>query len=256
MSHLPQVFNFGERPIEVHTVNGEPWWVAKDVCEVLGIKQPTRATEGLDDDEKGVTTIHTPGGRQQVLTVNEAGLYSLILRSRKPEAKAFKRWITHDVLPAIRRTGGYVPEAQTAALTQAIEVLSSVVSAQTALAQRVEQLGAQVEQLMAGKPAVEKSPEPPAQPAQKALGLPHGAEKRTVAGLCRQLASKVREASHLAFPNVWNLAYDRYDARHGGNIRAECREARYGSIIQYIEDYGDIEALHAILMRMYMKTAA
>lgn len=254
MSHLPQVFNFGEKPIEVHTVNGEPWWVGRDVCEVLGISQPHRSIAQLDDDEKGRHTVTTLGGRQEVVIVNEAGLYSLILRSRKPEAKAFKRWITHEVLPAIRRTGGYLPEAQTAALTQAVEVLAGVVSAQNALAQRVEQLGAQVEQLMSAKPAVEKSPEP-VQPVQKALGLPQGAEKRTVAGLCRQLASKVREASHLAFPNVWNLAYDRYDARHGGNIRAECREARYGSVIQYIEDYGDIEALHAILMRMYMKAA-
>jgi prophage antirepressor-like protein len=256
MSHLPQVFNFGERPIEVHTVNGEPWWVGRDVCEVLGISQPHRSIAQLDDDEKGRHTVTTLGGRQEVVIVNEAGLYSLILRSRKPEAKTFKRWITHEVLPAIRKTGAYLPDAQAAALTQAIEVLSGVVSAQNALSQRVDQLASQVERIASGKPTVEKSPEPTAQAAQKALALPHGAEKRTVAGLCRQLASKIREASHLAFPNVWNLAYDRYDARMGGNIRAECREARYGSVIQYIEDYGDIEALHAILMRMYMKLAA
>ena len=62
----------------------------------------------LDDDEKGITISDTLGGKQEMTTINEPGLYSLILRSRKPEAKAFKRWITHEVIPAIRKTGGYI----------------------------------------------------------------------------------------------------------------------------------------------------
>ncbi len=78
----------------------------KDVCEVLGIGNTSQALSYLEEDEKGVTINDTPGGNQQVSIVNEPGLYSLILRSRKPEAKLFKRWITHEVLPTIRRTGG------------------------------------------------------------------------------------------------------------------------------------------------------
>ena len=66
------------------------------------------AVERLDDDEKGVSSIYTPGGTQEMSIVSESGLYSLVLGSRKPEAKAFKRWITHDVIPSIRKTGGYV----------------------------------------------------------------------------------------------------------------------------------------------------
>lgn len=89
------------------TIAGEPWFVASDVCAVLEIAQPASSLRLLDDDEKGVHTMHTPGGDQQVSIVNEPGLYSLVLRSRKPEAKAFKRWITHDVLPALRKTGIY-----------------------------------------------------------------------------------------------------------------------------------------------------
>lgn len=94
--------------VRVVTIDGDPWFVAADVCAVLGIGNHRQATKYLDEDEKGVITNDTPGGPQPTSVVNEPGLYSLILRSRKPEAKAFKRWITHEVLPAIRKTGSYV----------------------------------------------------------------------------------------------------------------------------------------------------
>ena len=94
--------------IRALSVDGEPWFVAKDVCEALGVGNSRQALARLDDDEKGVISTDTPGGEQRVQTVNEAGLYTLVLSSRKPEAHAFKRWVTHEVLPAIRRTGGYM----------------------------------------------------------------------------------------------------------------------------------------------------
>ena len=83
---------------------GEPLFVAADVCESLGLGQVTNAIKRLDDDERTLISIK---GRD-VNAVNEAGLYALVLSSRKPEARAFKRWVTHEVLPAIRRDGGYV----------------------------------------------------------------------------------------------------------------------------------------------------
>ena len=92
--------------IRALSVDGEPWFVAKDILEMLDLDRT--ALRKLDEDEKGVDTIHTPGGDQQVTTVSEAGFYKLVLKSRKPEAKAFQRWVTHEVLPAIRRTGGYM----------------------------------------------------------------------------------------------------------------------------------------------------
>lgn len=88
-------------------VDGEPWFVAADIASALDLGNVRSSVALLDEDEKGVHTMDTPGGLQAVTIVNEPGLYSLILRSRKPEAKAFKRWITHEVLPAIRRTGTY-----------------------------------------------------------------------------------------------------------------------------------------------------
>ncbi|MBB6176422.1 prophage antirepressor-like protein [Anoxybacillus tengchongensis] len=104
----PQVFNYGKTQIRTVVQNGEVLFVGKDVCDVLEIKNSRDALGRLDEDEKGVVSIDTPGGKQQMLCVNEAGLYSLILGSRKPEAKQFKRWVTHEVLPTIRKTGGYV----------------------------------------------------------------------------------------------------------------------------------------------------
>lgn len=92
--------------VRVTMIDNEPWFVASDVCRALEIA-PT-ATRRLDDDEKGMRSTQTPGGKQEMAVVNESGLYSLVLGSRKPEAKVFKRWITHDVIPTIRKTGGYV----------------------------------------------------------------------------------------------------------------------------------------------------
>lgn len=93
------------------TIGGEAWFVAADVCKALDLGNPSMTVERLDDDEKGISTIDTLGGKQRMAIINEPGLYSLVLSSRKPEAKAFKRWITHEVIPAIRKYGGYMTKS-------------------------------------------------------------------------------------------------------------------------------------------------
>lgn len=105
MDGLTKIFNYEGRQVRTVLVNNEPWFVAKDVCEILEITNPTMALQRLDNDERAKFNL----GRQgETNIVNEYGLYSLILGSRKPEAKQFKRWITHEVIPTIRKTGGYV----------------------------------------------------------------------------------------------------------------------------------------------------
>lgn len=106
---LARAFDYGGQRVRTVMIDGEVWFVARDVCAVLGLTNVAMALGGLDDDEKGVSTVDTPGGNQQLNIISEAGLYSLILRSRRPQAKAFKRWVTHDVLPEVRRTGAYAP---------------------------------------------------------------------------------------------------------------------------------------------------
>lgn len=97
---------------KVRTVlqNGEPWFVAKDVCDCLLIGKYRDAVSRLDEDERGSVEVDTLGGKQGMTAVNEYGLYNLVLSSRKPEAKEFKRWITHEVIPAIRKHGAYMTE--------------------------------------------------------------------------------------------------------------------------------------------------
>lgn len=119
----PVVFSFVSTSLRVVLRDGEPWFVAVDVCEALTIGNSRMATERLDDDEKGVSSIDTPSGTQQMTVINESGLYSLILGSRKPEAKRFKKWVTSEVLPAIRRTGKY--EAKPAPVGPAEEPISA-----------------------------------------------------------------------------------------------------------------------------------
>lgn len=106
MSQLQKVFNYERNQVRTLTIGEEVWFVAKDVCDVLEIGNPTEALKRLDEDEKDL--ISTEGFRGLVNIVNEPGLYTLILGSRKPEAKQFKRWVTHEVIPTIRKTGGYV----------------------------------------------------------------------------------------------------------------------------------------------------
>jgi prophage antirepressor-like protein len=106
-------------PRTKHTVriiidkHGNPWWVAKDVCEVLGIGNVSDAIARLDDDEfDTIEVTDSIGRKQETYVVNESGLYSLIMTSRKPEAKAFKKWVTSEVLPSIRKTGSYGHNSQ------------------------------------------------------------------------------------------------------------------------------------------------
>lgn len=113
-----KIFNnpdFGE--VRTMNIGGEPWFVGKDVAGVLGYSNPNDALKKrVDADDKGVAKCDTLGGAQELTIINESGLYSLVLSSKLPTAKAFKRWITHDVIPSIRKNGGYIAgqEAMTA----------------------------------------------------------------------------------------------------------------------------------------------
>ena len=107
--HEVMTFHYSNNSTEVQTVyvNNEPWLVAADVCAILGVQNVPQALNGLDEDEKLVYTLHRSGQQREVNCVNESGLYNLIFKSRKPEAKIFRKWVTSEVLPAIRKKGYY-----------------------------------------------------------------------------------------------------------------------------------------------------
>lgn len=110
MNEIVRIYN--EHPVRIVDRDGNPWFVAKDVCDILEIGNSRQVISYLDEDEKSNVTTSDVSSfavpNRGLCIISEAGLYSLILRSRKPEAKAFKRWVTHEVLPSIRRTGAYV----------------------------------------------------------------------------------------------------------------------------------------------------
>ena len=140
-----QKFNFDGEEIRVsHDEQGNPWFVANDVCAVLEIVNSRDALTRLDDDEKGVVSTYTLGGEQEQSSINESGLYSLVLSSRKPEAKRFKKWVTAEVLPTLRKTGSYTMQVPT--------TLSGALRLAADQAERIEQQALQLEQQ---RPAVE-----------------------------------------------------------------------------------------------------
>lgn len=123
--------------------DNEPWFVATDVCKALEVRNSRDAVSRLDADEKmtvGLTDTHSGqrGGAREITIVNEPGLYTLVLGSRKPEAKAFKRWITHDVIPSIRKTGGYIAGQET--MSDADLMAKALLVAQRQIEQRDKQL--------------------------------------------------------------------------------------------------------------------
>jgi prophage antirepressor-like protein len=141
----PLVFTFPETAQHVRSVmiDGEPWWVAADVCTVLEIGNPRQTVSYLDEDEVLQAPVTTNDGSERALPTNvisEPGLYSLILRSRKPQAKAFKRWITHEVIPSIRQTGSYSVQPREMTKLEALQAAIESEQARIAAEARVAEL--------------------------------------------------------------------------------------------------------------------
>lgn len=141
-------FNYGETQVRVVTIDGEPWFVLADLCKVLEIRNGRDVAARLADDQKGVGQIDTPGGRQKMTIVSESGMYEVVIRSDKPEAVTFRRWITSEVLPQIRKTGGYgtaaLPDRKTLAqwVVEAEERAEREAAARLEAEQRARELAA------------------------------------------------------------------------------------------------------------------
>ncbi len=140
-------FIYDENPIRVvKDEQGEPWFVAKDVCAVLEIVNVSKSVDGLDDDEKGLRKVYTPGGQQEMITINESGLYTLVVRSNKPQAKSFRRWVTHDVLPTLRKTGAYAMPGHSEMDSTTMSTLVSLIANVAKLIQKQERIASLLEE--------------------------------------------------------------------------------------------------------------
>ncbi len=117
-------FAFEDKLVRTVSLDDEPWFVGNDVCRALDLKNPRDAMSKLDEDEKGVANADTLGGIQEMIVVSEAGVYRLVFTSRKPEAERFKRWLAHEVLPALRRTGRFETRPAEEMPSEAISTLT------------------------------------------------------------------------------------------------------------------------------------
>lgn len=143
-----QVFKYENNDVRTVEMNGEPWFVGKDVCKALGIAKYRDVADRLDADERAPVRVDTLGGAQEMICINESGLYNVILRSDKPAAKPFRKWVTAEVLPAIRKNGGYIANQETMTdaelMSQALLVAQKTLEART---KRLEELAAANKQL-------------------------------------------------------------------------------------------------------------
>ena len=128
-------FHYGDEQVRTYEEDGQVWFIATDIARILGHRDATDATRGLDADEKGTKIVRTLRGEQKLTSVSEAGLYTILVRARVEAVKPFRRWVTHEVLPSIRRTGSYslpgvTPTATTSFETQArvLDILKNVIT--------------------------------------------------------------------------------------------------------------------------------
>lgn len=141
-----QLFRFENQEVRTLTIDDEPYFVAKDVATILGYNSnPAKAIrDHVDDEDKGVNETFTPGGKQKITIINESGLYSLILSSKLPSAKKFKRWVTSEVLPAIRKHGAYLTDQKAIDITTNKEGLASLLKQ---AADQLEQKDIQIQKM-------------------------------------------------------------------------------------------------------------
>lgn len=192
-------------------IDGEPWLVGKDVAVALGYKEPTKAVrERVDREDRGVSKIDTPSGTQDMTIINESGLYSLILSSKLPGSKKFKRWVTAEVLPSIRKTGGYsVPSAEDAPASK--KHIVDLTAAVQLLTERMDALAARE----ASFPALPK-PLPFDDPPETEKQVPGiAAQRRWMRAVSEKLdllSSKIHQPHNIILSQVYRILEDKWEA--------------------------------------------
>lgn len=215
-----QTFNFNSNPVRTLTdENGDPWFVGKDVATILGYTNPRKALiDHVDDEDKtdGVTIRDSIGREQNPTVINESGLYSLILGSKLPTAKRFKRWVTHEVLPSIRKTGGYIPTSESDS-DEAI-MAKALLIAQKTIERNAQQLRAKDAQI--------KELEPKAQALDDFTAIEDRLLVREAAKIISNSGTPISEKQL----REWMAAND-WIYRHDGSWHATARHCTAGHLV-------------------------
>jgi len=242
MNELMQ-FGFEGHQVRIVMRDGKPWWVAADVCDILGIGRPQDSVRYLDEDERGRCLVDTPSGQQEMLVVNEPGLYSLILRSRKPEAKAFKRWIVHDVLPAIRSTGTYIaPSAAPSQAQLALVMAQALVEQERRLAAVEQRVGAIEARQQEAEQHLQALPEPTAPPADI-----------TKRALLNRLIRAYALQTGVPVNVIWDRLYMEFRDRYHIDLKARATHRK--GALDVAEELGHIETLYNLAATLFKRAS-
>ena len=210
--HIFKNKDFGE--IRTVTINDEPWFVGRDIAEVLGYAEPrSTVSKKVDVEDRGVAKLETPSGIQEMTIINESGLYSLVLSSKLPEAKKFKRWITSEVLPVIRKTGGYVGNED-----MFINTYLPFADEQTKLLFRTT-----LQTVKSQNDIIQKQQEELDYKEDVIIGLVDNIELAEK----RQILNRVMRHSHSDYYDRWSLLYKEFDAKY--HINTKSRMERYNN---------------------------
>jgi prophage antirepressor-like protein len=234
-----ELLKFEGHQVRMIIRDGVPWWVAKDVCDILGLRNSRDAVAQLDDDERDSVGISDAIGRNKKQTVvNESGVWSLILKSNKPEAKRLRKWFTSDVLPTISRTGEFRKELP-AADHVGDPVLAILDACQTMRMEQIsmdERLRKIEDHMEHAQQAIRALPAP----AMVLSDLPLRAQ-------CRQAVDNLCRLAGLGHQQAWVRAYKEYDLRFRTNLTARMKNAGRERLT-IIEEDGNLDVFYAIIM--------
>lgn len=236
MTTAISVFEFETQTIRIAILDGEPWFVAKDLCDVLDVANPSQALSRLEEDEKNIIILNEGNrGNPNIAVVSESGMYALVLTSRKPAAKSFRKWVTSEVLPAIRKTGTY--SAVPAPLTQ-MEVLAAITQQMVEQERQLKQHGQVLGELVANKQQAEEE--------LKSLPLSNEAPAEIpTRGRINMIVRNCVRRSNVAYSAIWDKLYLELYYRYKFDTKARCRRSGRKPLDQ-IEIDGMLEALYAI----------
>jgi len=241
------MFKFHGNDVRVVDKDGNPWFIAKDVCDVLGLVNPTEATRSLDDDEKATLSTNESGKRpMKLLIISESGLYELVLGSRKPKAKEFKQWIRKEVIPSIRKEGYYAKDSLSEiemlhAMTGKMLEQEREAKRQKLLLKevetRVDHIEEQQKLALEGIEEVEYSEDAP--------------KEKTLRAKLNQLVRSYAVANNLSFQEVWNRIYTDHKYRYNMDIkrRAHNKGMRPLDIAEKLGKLGELFSVASNLLK-------
>ena len=256
MKAMQKVFAYSGVNVRTQAVNDEPWFCLADIGAVLAMKNPRIFIQSEWCDKDGVRNYYITDAldrEQETIFISEANLYAMVMRSTKKEAKEFSRWITHEVLPELRKTGTYVVEnskpaisAETDPILAQLQVLQDMRQSQLSTVSRVEDIEERVKRL--------ESRREDAKLAMLSLPAPTvEARELTERENCVKLVENISRVTGISHHAVWNTVYRDYEKIEGILITARMKGEKWKSKVEWIEAHGKITVLYSILRKMFVK---